>query len=99
MKCGVEFVDGRQHVSSVYTRDFSDWAGIPRDAATESLWFQLARKGSAFTFSFSLDGKKYTEVRQRYLTDEPELLVGVMAAAPEGPGFDATFRDLSIKGV
>jgi len=97
MKCGVEFVDGRQHVSSVFTRDFSDWAGIPRDTATENLWFQLARKGSALTFAFSLDGTKYTEVRQGYLTEEPELLVGVMAAAPEGPGFDAIFREFRIE--
>jgi regulation of enolase protein 1 (concanavalin A-like superfamily) len=36
-------------------------------------------------------------VRQGYLTEEPELLVGVMAAAPEGPGFDAIFRDLRIE--
>lgn len=99
MKCGVEFVDGRQHVSSVLTRDFSDWAGVPLDATPESMWFRLVRKGSALTFSFSLDGHRYSEVRQGYLTEAPTVLVGPMAAAPEGSGFEAVFRDLDIKQV
>lgn len=96
MKCGVEFVDGVQNVSSVFTRDFSDWAGIPRDTRSGSLWFKLARKGEALTFSFSTDGKTYREVRQGHLTAAAVLEVGIMAAAPDGPGFTARFRDLKI---
>ena len=96
MKCGVEYVDGVQNVSSVFTRDFSDWAGIPREAKSASLWFRLARKGEALTFSFSTDGKAYREVRQGHLTDAPTVQVGIMAAAPEGAGFTARFRDLAI---
>ena len=96
MKCGVEFVDGVQTVSSVFTRDFSDWAGVPREAGGDSLWFRLARKGEALTFSFSPDGKTYREVRQGHLTAAPMLQVGIMAAAPEGTGFTARFRDLTI---
>lgn len=97
MKCGVEFVDGFQNISSVFTRDFSDWAGIPRETPVDSIWIRLARKGSALTFSFSTDGRTYKEVRQGYLGDAPSLLVGVMAAAPEGGGFDVSFRDLEIR--
>jgi uncharacterized protein len=96
MKCGVEFVDGTQHVSSVFTREFSDWAGVPRHEPVDSLWFRLVRKGSSLTFSFSVDSKTYTEVRQGYLTEAATVLVGVMAAAPEGQGFAATFKDLRI---
>jgi regulation of enolase protein 1 (concanavalin A-like superfamily) len=96
MKCGVEYVDGVQNVSSVFTRDFSDWAGVPRDSAAGSMWFRLARKGSALTFSFSLDGETYREVRQGHLTAARTVQVGVMAAAPEGAGFTAIFRDLTI---
>jgi regulation of enolase protein 1 (concanavalin A-like superfamily) len=96
MKCGIEYVDGVQNVSSVFTRDFSDWAGVPRESAAESMWFRLARKGSALTFSFSLDGRTYREVRQGHLTYAPTVQVGVMAAAPEGGGFTATFSDLAI---
>ena len=29
IKCGIEFVDGIQHVSAVVTRDFSDWSVVP----------------------------------------------------------------------
>lgn len=96
MKCGVEYVDGVQNVSSVFTRDFSDWAGVPRETAAESMWFRLARKGSALTFSFSADGETYREVRQGHLTAARTVQVGVMAAAPEGAGFTAIFRDLAV---
>jgi regulation of enolase protein 1 (concanavalin A-like superfamily) len=96
MKCGVEYVDGVQNVSSVFTRDFSDWAGVPRESAAESMWFRLVRKGSALTFSFSLDGRTFREVRQGHLTDARSVQVGVMAAAPEGGGFTVSFRDLTI---
>ena len=96
MKCGVEFVDNVPNISSVFTRDYSDWAGIPRDAPIDSLWIRVARKGSALTFSFSADGRTYKEVRQGYLTDVPALTVGVMAAAPEGTGFDASFSGFEI---
>jgi uncharacterized protein len=99
MKCGVEFVDGAQTVSSVFTRDYSDWAGIPREAGGGSLWFRVVRKGEALTFSFSPDGKVYREVRQGHLTAAPTLRVGIMVAAPEGPGFAARFRDLTITPV
>jgi uncharacterized protein len=96
MKCGVEFVDNVLNVSSVFTRDYSDWAGVPLTQSHNALWIRLVRKGSSLTFAYSPDGKVYREVRQGYLTDTPDLLVGVMAAAPEGPGFEARFDDYTI---
>ncbi|WP_448658529.1 DUF1349 domain-containing protein [Sphingomonas sp. CJ99] len=97
LKCGVERVDGVATVSAVFTRDFSDWSGFPIDASPNDLWFRLARKGSTFTYSWSADGRTWREVRQGHLTDATTLDVGVMAAAPEGSGFDVRFRALTIQ--
>lgn len=53
----------------------------------------MARKGGALTISYSPDGKKFEDVRQGWLTQAPAVNVGVMCAAPEGPGFEARFDD------
>jgi len=96
LKCGVEFVDKVLNVSTVVTRDFSDWSGAPLTQALPALWLRLVRKGSAFTFSYSADGQQYREVRQGYLTDAPAIGLGLMAAAPEGAGFEARFDDYRV---
>ena len=93
MKCGVEFVGARQTISTVFTRDYSDWSTIPLPDAPESLRIRLARKGGALTISYSRDGKTFEDVRQGWLTQAPTVNIGLMCAAPEGPGFEARFDD------
>jgi regulation of enolase protein 1 (concanavalin A-like superfamily) len=44
-----------------------------------------------------LDGKKFTSVRQGYFVSAVEVNVGIMCAAPEGPGFEAVFDDLKLE--
>jgi regulation of enolase protein 1 (concanavalin A-like superfamily) len=91
MKCGVEFVGARQTISTVFTRDYSDWSTIPLLDAPKFLWMRVARKGGALTISYSRDGKTFDEVRQGWLTPAHTVDVGLMCAAPEGPGFEARF--------
>lgn len=96
MKCGLEYVDGALTVSSVFTRDFSDWAGMPADGAEGPVWLRLVRKGASLTYGYSVDGETYRDVRQGYLGEADSVLVGVMAAAPEGDGFAVRFENLTI---
>jgi regulation of enolase protein 1 (concanavalin A-like superfamily) len=91
MKCGVEYVEGRQTISTVFTRDYSDWSTIPLANAPDFLWIRVARKGGALTISYSRDGKSFEVVRQGWLTQANPVNVGLMCAAPEGPGFEARF--------
>jgi uncharacterized protein len=93
MKCGVELVNGRHNVSTVITRDYSDWGAIALPDAPASLWIRVARKGGALTISWSRDGQKFEDVRQGWLSPAPSLDVGLMCAAPEGPGFEARFEN------
>ena len=96
LKCGVEFLDGRQYASAVVTRDCSDWSMAPLDNP-ESIWVQCQRSGTTFTVQYSLNGEKYETIRQSYLSDELEQQVGLMLAAPKGMGFDVLFEEFLLK--
>ena len=97
MKCGVEFVDSKQNLSVVFTRDFSDWSTARLPATTDAVWMRVTRKGPALDISYSLDGSQWTECRQGFLTPASDLLVGPMCAAPEGKGFDVRFENWRIE--
>jgi uncharacterized protein len=93
MKCGTEFFDGRRHASVAFTRDFSDWSTMPDLSDTAEIWWKAGRKKDSIETLCSLDGQKFTSVRQGYFA--PEVKVRV-CAAPEGPGFESTFSDLKL---
>ena len=96
MKCGVEFVDGHQNMSIVYTREFSSWVTGRLPAGTSSLWLKVVRKGPALDIFHSLDGRTFMESGVGYLGTPESAMVGPMCAAPEGNGFEVRFDDWEI---
>ncbi len=99
LKCGIEFVDGVQHVSAVVTRDYSDWSVVPLFQNPAPLWLRVTRQNTAVVVEYSGDGKEYTMLRMAYLTPVVSLNVGVMCASPEGNGFAVTFEGLKISSL
>jgi len=97
MKCGVEFVDGKQNMSVVFTRDYSDWSTAPLPVSDKPLWLKISRKGSAFDIFYSLDAKTFIQSRSGYLTPAETVELGPMLAAPEGKGFEARFEDFQVQ--
>lgn len=98
LKCGIEFLDGIQHVSTVVTRDYSDWSiGLALSENTEALWLRLKREGVTLEVSYSLDGNNYQLFRQTFLSSEEAFEVGLMAASPIGSGFAVTFEDFHLQ--
>jgi uncharacterized protein len=89
MKCGTELVDGVRHASVVFTRDFSDWSTLDDLSQKDPVWWRAVRKGDSIETLCSLDGQKYTSVRQGYFVPVPSVDVGIMCAAPTGGGFEA----------
>src|SRR6266404_1825707 len=89
MKCGTEFFDSQRHASVVFTRDFSDWSTMPDLSNTAPVWWRAVRKKDSIETLCSVDGKKFTSVRQGYFVPGLEVDVGIMCAAPEGAGFQA----------
>jgi len=97
MKCGIEYVEGVQHVSAVVTRDFSDWSVVPLPHNPPSIWLRVTRHGDALEVHYSLDGSSYQMLRLAHLSLEPALAVGVMCAAPDGDGFAVTFEGYRVR--
>ncbi len=97
IKTGVEFVDGKQNVSTVVTHNTSDWSVIELDKAPKSLWIKTVRRLDAVEVFFSYDDKEYKMIRTCYLEDNCPVQVGLMGASPDGDGFEAVFEDFEVK--
>jgi hypothetical protein len=97
MKCGTEFFDGKRHASVVFTRDSSDWSTMPDLSDTAPVWWRAARKKDSIEVLCSLDGTKFTFVRHGYFPPDVRVDVGIMCAAPDGPGFEAVFDKLKLE--
>jgi uncharacterized protein len=97
MRCGTEFIDGKRFASVVFTRIYSDGSTMPDLSETEPIWWRAVRKKDSIETLCSLDGVKFTSVRMGYFPPGRPVEVGIMCAAPSGPGFEATFKDLKLQ--
>jgi uncharacterized protein len=105
IKTGVEFLDGRENIATVITRDFSDGSVVhPQEAVAKDgakstakpVWMKLARKGDFIEIHYSRDNRTFEVVRQGHFPPKVACKVGVMAAAPLGAGFKTVFEDFEI---
>ncbi len=97
MKCGSEFFDDKRWASVVFTHEFSDWSTLEDLSQTSAIWWRVMRKKDSLEVQCSKDGEKFTTIRQGYFPAGVGVNAGVMCAAPEGAGFDATFDQLTLE--
>jgi len=97
IKTGVEFVDGKFNVSTVVTRDKSDWSVLPLDKVPPFIWIKIVRRLDAVEIFYSLDDKTYIMTRNAPLQDNTPVMIGLMAASPDGNGFEAKFENFKVK--
>lgn len=97
IKAGIEFVDGKYNLSAVVTHKTSDWSVIELDKPVDAVWIKAVRRLDAVEIFYSFDDKKYTMMRNCWLQDNPPVMVGMMAACPDGNGFKARFEEFKIK--
>lgn len=97
IKTGVEFVDGKFNISTVVTHEKSDWSVTPLDKAPPFIWIKAVRRLDAIEIFYSLDDKTYIMTRNAPLQDNSPVMVGLMAASPDGNGFEAKFERFSVK--
>jgi hypothetical protein len=81
----------------VFTRIYSDGSTLPDLSETEPIWWRVVRKSDSIETFCSLDGSKFMSVRMGYFPTRPTVEVGLMCAAPSGPGFDASFKALKLE--
>jgi uncharacterized protein len=97
LKTGVEYFDGRMRLSTVVTLDYSSWAVGELPPGTAEISLRLARRGDSVEVRYSADGGEPSElVSVVYVPPGETVLAGAMCAAPEGDGFEVSFRDLVV---
>lgn len=97
IKAGIEFVDGKYNLSCVVTHHTSDWSVIELDKPVDHVWIKAVRRLDAVEIFYSFDNVDYTMMRNCWLEDNTPVMVGMMAACPDGNGFKATFEEFKIK--
>ena len=96
IKAGIEFVDGKFNISCVVTHHTSDWSVITLDKPIDHIWIKAVRRLDAVEIFYSFDDKNYTMMRNCHLADNTPVMVGMMAACPDGNGFEARFEEFKI---
>jgi regulation of enolase protein 1 (concanavalin A-like superfamily) len=97
IKTGVEFVDGKFNVSTVVTHKVSDWSVTTLDKVPPFIWIKAVRKLDAVEIFYSFDDVNYVMTRNCPLQDNRPVMVGMMAASPDGQGFEAKFEHFTVK--
>ena len=97
IKTGIEYVDGKYNLSAVVTHHTSDWSVITLDRAVPFIWIKAVRRLDAVEIYYSYDYQTYTLMRIAWLQDNTPVQVGLMAASPDGQGFQASFEHFQVK--
>ncbi len=97
IKAGIEYVDGKYNLSTVVTHTTSDWSVITLEKPVSSIWIKAVRRLDAVEVFYSFDGKKYTMMRNAWMKDNCPIMVGLMAASPDGRGFNVSFENFTVK--
>jgi regulation of enolase protein 1 (concanavalin A-like superfamily) len=96
LKTGVEFFEGRARLSTVLTLGRSSWMVTDLPAGTDEIVLRVSRRGDAVEVRYVIEDGPAELAALVFIPPGREVLAGVMAAAPEGPGFRVTFHDLRI---
>lgn len=96
IKAGIEFVDGRYNLSTVVTHTTSDWSVIPLERPVPFIWLKAVRRLDAVEIFYSFDDRTYTLMRNAPLQDNTPVMVGPMAASPDGDGFRVRFEQFKV---
>lgn len=97
IKTGIEYVDGKYNISTVVTHHTSDWSVIELDKPVPYIWIKAVRRLDAVEVFYSLDDKDYKMIRTAWMQDNIPMKVGLMAASPDGNGFEASFESFDVK--
>ncbi|UTX49135.1 DUF1349 domain-containing protein [Chryseobacterium sp. MA9] len=97
IKAGVEFVDGKYNLSTVVTHNKSDWSVITLEKIPPAVWIKAVRRLDAVEIFYSFDDKNYIMMRNAPLQDNTPVMVGLIAACPDGQGFNALFENFKVR--
>ena len=99
IKAGIEFVNGKQNLSVVVTREFSDWSIRPGIANPEFIWLRLQRYNDTVQISYSEDNQQWSMLRLAFFPSQVPVRIGMLAAAPGKEALKVTFDHFSIEAL
>jgi uncharacterized protein len=97
IKAGIEFLNGKQNVSAVVTREFSDWSVLPCPDNPAFLWLRMQRYHDTVQVSYSRDNQQWSMIRLAYFPPQAAVKIGMMAGAPGKQALEVTFDHFSIE--
>ncbi len=97
IKTGIEYVDGKYNLSTVVTHEKSDWSVVTLEKPVPYIWIKAIRRLDAVEIFYSFDDKSYVMMRNAWLNNNTPVMIGLMAACPDGKGFKATFENFKVK--
>jgi regulation of enolase protein 1 (concanavalin A-like superfamily) len=93
VKAGLEFSDGVVHMSTVVTRECSDWSMVALPSYSGKLRLQLTRHDDAIRVQFREPDGPWRLLRLGYLPMPETCQIGIMCCSPQRAGFEARFED------
>ena len=96
VKAGLELADGVVLMSTVLTREHSDWSVLALADYAGTLSVRLTRHGDAIRVEFRVPGGNWQLQRLGYLPLPETCLVGLMCCSPVRAGFEARFEDFAV---
>ncbi|RYG44508.1 DUF1349 domain-containing protein [bacterium] len=96
IKAGIEYTDGKHHLSAVVTREFSDWSVLPLEGDPGEVRLRISRYGEAVRVEYALGEGPFQMLRLAYLEPGRSAFVGAMSCSPERAGLVARFWDFRI---
>ncbi|SIJ07102.1 Uncharacterized conserved protein [Mycobacteroides abscessus subsp. bolletii] len=99
IKSGVELIDGICQLSTVVTRDVSDWsmtASKTNISEHTEIGLTLIRAGDTVTISHTIGDTPASMSRLAYFPPTIPVQSGIMCASPNGQGFDVTFGNVAV---
>jgi regulation of enolase protein 1 (concanavalin A-like superfamily) len=97
IKAGIEYVDGKYNLSTVVTHKTSDWSVISLDKPIPYIWIKAVRRLDAIEIFYSFDDQTYVMMRNAWMQDNTPVQIGMMAACPDGNGFNVSFEQFKVK--
>jgi regulation of enolase protein 1 (concanavalin A-like superfamily) len=99
IKAGIELSDGKQQLSAVVTRDYSDWSLLQLPEQPEAVWLRVTRHGTAIRIEYSLDGTHFEMFRLAYLPWRESIDVGVMCCSPQSADLEVSFTGFEVRAA
>ncbi|MGL5149837.1 MAG: DUF1349 domain-containing protein [Clostridium sp.] len=96
IKAGIEFTDDEIHLSTVVTRNFSDWSMLTMTNFKNPLRLRIAKNGDALRVQYMNEKGKWELIRLCYLNMAEGCKVGVYTCSPQRGGFKISFENFSI---